>query len=130
VITRLAKFSAVGAIGVTVQIAVLWALTRMGIPYLPATGAAVEAAVLHNFLWHQRFTWRDRSARQQTINRLLRFHLSNGAVSFIGNLLLMRLLVGFLGLSIIPANLLGIGTCALVNFLLSDSWVFLSSEKA
>ena len=46
-IQRLAKFSAVGAIGIAVQVAVLWALTRIGIAYLLATAIAVEAAVLH-----------------------------------------------------------------------------------
>jgi putative flippase GtrA len=30
--------------------------------YLLATALAVETAVIHNFLWHQRFTWSDRPA--------------------------------------------------------------------
>ena len=59
-IQRPAKFALVGAIGVLIQLAVLEALTALGLHYLWATAFAVEAAVLHNFMWHQRFTWRDR----------------------------------------------------------------------
>ena len=129
-IARMAKFSLVGALGIAVQLAVLWLMTRLSLHYLPATAFAVESAVLHNFLWHQRFTWSDRSPNGQTKARLLRFHLSNGAVSFLGNLVLMRLFVGVFGLPVIPANLLAIGSCALINFLLSDRWVFLNPERA
>jgi len=130
VIARMAKFSLVGALGIAVQLAALWLMTRLTFHYLLATAFAVESAVLHNFLWHQRFTWSDRSPNGQTKVRLLRFHLSNGAVSFLGNLLLMRLFVGLFGLPVIPANLLAIGSCALINFLLSDRWVFLNPERA
>lgn len=58
---RLLKFSAVGAIGVGVQLGALAVLHAMEITYLPATALAVECAVIHNFLWHRRFTWADRS---------------------------------------------------------------------
>ncbi len=125
----MAKFSLVGALGIVVQLAALWLLTRVGVSYLLATALAVESAVLHNFLWHQHFTWIDRQ-EQESGRRLLRFHLSNGAVSLIGNLLIMRVLVGILGIPSIPANLLSISLCALVNFLLSDQWVFMNSEQA
>jgi len=33
---------------------VLAALGRIGVGYLAATAIAVECAVLHNFLWHER----------------------------------------------------------------------------
>ncbi|MGA2416791.1 MAG: GtrA family protein [Candidatus Sulfotelmatobacter sp.] len=57
---RFLKFSLVGALGIAVQFGVLALLTAIQINYLLATGLAVECAVLHNFLWHQRFTWSDR----------------------------------------------------------------------
>ncbi|PYR57375.1 MAG: hypothetical protein DMF91_19605 [Acidobacteria bacterium] len=50
---RITAFVAVGTVGFLVQLAVLAALLAAGCPYLPATAAAVEAAVLHNFLWHE-----------------------------------------------------------------------------
>jgi putative flippase GtrA len=124
---RWANFTAVGALGIGVQLALLAALIRLGVNYLAATGLAVEMAVLHNFWWHQRFTWADRrhDERAQVFQRLLRFHLSNGAISMIGNLLLMRLLVGSLRLPVMAANLATIASCSLANFLASDRWVFL-----
>lgn len=128
-IGRVARFSAVGALGIVLQMSLLWLLARCGIQYVLATAIAVEGAVLHNFLWHQRFTWIDRPSNRFAGKRLLRFHLSNGAVSLIGNVLAMRGLVGALGMPLLPANLLSIGACACINFLLSDRWVFLSPER-
>jgi putative flippase GtrA len=125
---RPAKFGLVGAIGIVVQIAALEALTALGCDYLWATGLAVEAAVLNNFMWHQKFTWFDRgqSSLTQTGIRMLRFHLSNGAISILGSLLLMRWLVGQFGMGVLAANLLTIAACSVGNFLASDRWVFLS----
>ncbi|HWY53070.1 MAG TPA: GtrA family protein [Terriglobales bacterium] len=126
-IQRPAKFALVGAIGIVVQLATLRELTVLGLDYLWATGLAVEAAVLHNFMWHERFTWSDRGASHlaETGVRLLRFHLSNGAISILGSLLLMRWLVGHFGMSMLVANLLAIAACSVGNFLASDRWVFL-----
>jgi putative flippase GtrA len=94
--------------------------------YLLATGLAVETAVIHNFLWHERFTWADRPARRviHSLARLAKFNLSNGLVSLVGNLLIMRALVGGLEMNYVIANLIAVATCSLVNFLLSDRFVF------
>ena len=100
---RWCKFNFVGGIGIGVQFAALFLLKGvLHMNYLAATAMAVEAAVLHNFVWHERFTWADRTklsdgenrAKQRRVARLLRFHLSNGAVSIVGNVALMKVLVG------------------------------------
>lgn len=130
---RLLKFALVGAIGLAVQLGGLAALTALRINYLLATGLAVECALIHNFLWHRRFTWRDRakSDMRNFFKTLLRFQLSNGLISIVGNLLLMRLLVGRLRLPLLPANIATIAACFVANFLASDRWVFfLSSGRA
>src|SRR5207237_8971860 len=58
---RWLKFNAVGGIGMLVQLGTLAVLTNgLRVNYLLATALAVEAAVIHNFLWHERFTWADR----------------------------------------------------------------------
>ena len=125
---RWLRFSIVGAMGIFVQLAVLSALTRLGCNYLLATAIAVEAAVLHNFIWHQRFTWLDRGADDsELLRRLFRFHLSNGGISLAGNLLLMRLLVGGVGFPVVQANFLSLSACWFANFLASDRWVFLGA---
>ena len=123
---RCVKFSAVGLVGIGVQLAALWALAGLGgWHYLVATIVATETAVLHNFLWHIRWTWADRPASAgETLARLVRFHVTNGLVSIVGNTVLMMVLTGFLGIHYLLANMLGILVCALANLALSEFWVF------
>jgi putative flippase GtrA len=123
---RLLKFSVVGAAGIAVQLATLAVLVAIGVNYLLATALAVEIAILHNFFWHRRFTWASRlsRARQTAARSLIRFHMGNGLISLLGNLILMRLLAGVLHVPVIGANILAITTCWLSNFFTSDRWVF------
>jgi len=123
---RWMKFNLVGAVGIAVQLAVLWVLIGLGLDYMFATILAVESAVLHNFVWHERFTWADRAGKRrwEVAGRLFRFNLTTGAVSIGGNLVLMRLLVGEAHFRPLVANLVSIAACSLVNFLVSDRWVF------
>ncbi len=129
-LVRWLKFNAIGVVGVGVQLLFLRVLVRADVGYLAATALAVEAAVLHNFAWHQRYTWADRPTDDlyAVIARLLRFHLSNGTVSVVGNVLLMRWLVGGLGAPVLPANFVAILVCSLINFLLGDRFVFRRNE--
>ena len=119
------KFNVVGAGGMAVQLTALSVLTRwLEGRYLLASCVAVEAAVLHNFVWHMRYTWRDRSNASSRMGQLIRFHLSNGMTSMIGNLALMRILVGKVHLPVVPANGMAVVCCSLMNFWLSQRWVF------
>lgn len=123
--SRFLKFNGVGAIGFVLQLGLLALLLRLGLHYLGATAIAVELTVLHNFWWHERWTWRDRPADDRIrLRRLWRFHATNGLVSLAGNLVLMRLLVGLAGMPPLPANLLAVLACALINFTASDRLVF------
>jgi len=85
--SRVARFAAVGMLGWLVQLAALTILLRQGLHYAPATAAAVELAILHNFAWHERYTWRDRRAASGLVIaiRLLRFNASTAVVSIVGN---------------------------------------------
>ena len=123
------KFNAVGAIGIVVQLAALEILkTLLQVEYLLATALAVEIAVLHNFIWHDRWTWAERARAKGDARlpwvRLARFNLRTGAVSIAANLLLMRLLVGQLHVQYLLANMLSIAAASMANFLLSDLLVF------
>jgi len=126
-VLRWMKFNVVGGIGIVVQLTMLAVFRSvLRLDYLVATGLAVEIAVIHNFLWHEMFTWRDRRAAgpRQSLARFVKFNLSNGAVSIAGNLLLMRALVGEFGFNYVVANVVAIVICSLVNFLLGDRFVF------
>jgi putative flippase GtrA len=122
---RWVKFNLVGGLGIAVQLGCL-ALLRLWMNYLAATALAVEVAVLHNFAWHERFTWKDRpSASRERLRRLARFQLGNGAVSLLGNVALMWLLVGRLHMKrLIVANGIAIAVCSFLNFALGEWFVF------
>ncbi len=129
---RWLKFNTVGGIGIAVQLGALAVFRSwLKLDYLLATGLAVEIAVVHNFLWHERFTWADRPAVRpwHSLIRLAKFNASNGAVSIAGNLLLMRLLVGKLKFNYVASNCVAIAVCSLVNFLLGDRFVFDAEEN-
>jgi len=123
---RSLKFYMVGAIGIVVQVAFLFFFkTMLRMNYLLATGLAVECAVLHNFLWHEHYTWADRRESYAGVfGRLLRFNGTTGMISILGNLLLMRLFVGSLHLQYMLGNLVTIAVCSLANFWASDRVVF------
>ena len=133
VLQRWTAFNLVGFIGIGVQLAVLAVLVHAcGWNYLVATAAAVETAVLHNFAWHQRWTWKDRrpASAHETVRRLLRFHALNGAVSLAGNVAITAVLVRSIHIEPVVANAVAIAACALVNFTASDRLVFRSTAAA
>jgi dolichol-phosphate mannosyltransferase len=136
------KFNFVGAIGIGVQFAALFLLKSvLGFNYLFATAFAVEAAVVHNFVWHEQFTWVDRTkpdrikldrirlqglqpSWRRSLPRFLRFNLTTGAVSILGNLALMKVMVGEGRMNYLLANAIAITLCSIANFVVSDTWVF------
>jgi putative flippase GtrA len=87
---------------------------------------AVETAVVHNFVWHQFLTWKDRSSekRYDWLKRLFAFNLTNGAVSLAGNLFFAWLTVGRHRIWLLAANLFAIAVCSLINFVLTDRLIF------
>lgn len=122
------RFNLVGVIGFALQFGALFVLTHSAHPmnYLAATAAAVELAILNNFIWHQHWTWRDRpsATKGETLRRLAKFNITNGAVSITGNLVLMSILVGRLGLPIAGANVASVAACSICNFFLADRIAF------
>ncbi len=126
-VRRWVRFNAVGAAGFVVQFLTLGALAHgLGMHYLVATLLAVEAAVLHNFAWHEKWTWADRPSEsmRDLARRLLQFHVANGLTSLAGNLVLMKALVGLWHWPLLPANMVAVAACSIINFLLSHYMVF------
>ncbi len=129
---RWCKFNLVGGIGIAVQFVALFLIRSVfRFNYLVATAVAVEAAVVHNFVWHEQFTWVDRvkgreiqRSWRRSLSRLARFNLSTGAVSILGNLALMKVMVGEGHMNYLLANGVAIILCSVANFLVSETWVF------
>jgi len=130
---RAVAFAAIGAMGFAVQLAAFVALVHgADLHYAPASALAVEMAVLHNFLWHERWTWADRpvASLAARLARLGGFHLSNGIVSIGGTLLFTVVLVEGAGLPPIAANAAALGATGVLNFVVSDRFVFPSRPSA
>ena len=126
---RVLKFYFVGAIGIFVQLLALAVLkSGLRMNYLLATPLAVEAAVVHNFLWHERFTWAERRERAP-FGRFLKFNLSNGVISVAGNVAGIAVLTGLAKINYLIANVVSIAGCSLLNFLISDRMVFAKPSR-
>jgi putative flippase GtrA len=130
---RLGVFIAVGWLGFALQIGVLALLVSvLQWPWLPATVVAVELAVIHNFLWHEGVTWRDRNMQPESArlgrlaawSRFVRFNIATGITSIVGNVILMAIYVGALGLPPVVANVIAVLTMSVFNFVVADRWVF------
>jgi putative flippase GtrA len=129
-ILRWGKFNLVGAMGMIVQLAALALFNRLMTGHsLCATAAAVEVTLIHNFLWHRRYTWRDRCDEASSLPAFVRFQLTNGMVSLLGNLALMRLLIHLPHLPLLAANLVAILCCSIANFALGNYWAFASADS-
>lgn len=127
-IQRWLKFNAVGVAGAVVQLAVLAMLrSGAGLTISLATALAVEAALLHNFYWHEKWTWGTRGEAGMWA-RLGKFHLGNGVVSMVSNVVWMQILVEGAGIGYLMANVLSIGATAAANFLIGEKFVFAGRE--
>ena len=127
---RWVRFNAVGAAGFMVQLGAVWLSVELGeMSYVVATLLATEIAVVHNFVWHMRWTWMDRpAAPTQIVRRFVRFNLTNGAVSLAGNASLVALLTDWMRMPYVAANVAGIAVCCILNFLLSELFVFAPAD--
>ena len=127
-VTRLLRFWIAGLAGFLVQIGLLAALIAGGVHYLAATAIAVEVAILANFVWHQRWTWRDRpteSVREGWM-RLLRYNTMTALTSVAGSLVVTGLLVEMLSVPPVAANAISVVLLGALNFAGANTLVFKS----
>lgn len=131
--SRWLSFVGVGVLGFAWQIAALDAMTRLaGVPYPLAAALAVELAILHNLLWHERWTWRDRrtAGMRAAIARFARFNGATGLASLIGNVALTAGLVEGLDLPVVAANVAAVLAMSGANFVAADRFVFRTGSRA
>ncbi|HUQ89672.1 MAG TPA: GtrA family protein [Vicinamibacterales bacterium] len=121
--TRFIRFAIAGTAGFGVQLAVLTILVAAQVHYVAATVVAVEAAILLNFICHERFTWKDRG-RESGFARLLRFNALSAATSIAGSVVITAILVEYVGLSPMLANVISVIVLSVINFVGADSLVF------
>ncbi len=117
---RLFKFGLVGGSGAIVNTGILYLLARvLAVPLVISSAAAVECAVISNFLLNNRWTF---GARGQPLSRFFKFNaMSLGALSV--NVLIVWLLTRS-GIYLLAANLAGIAIAMAVNYAGSVAWVW------
>ncbi|MBN8724959.1 MAG: GtrA family protein [Acidobacteria bacterium] len=126
------KFNLVGLLGVVLQLSLLKLFVTIGVCYLVATLIAVEITIIHNFFWHEHWTWRERTSKNfsSQLIRLAKFNTSTGLISLVGNLLLMKVFVSNFHLPVVLANFLAIASCSIFNFLVSNLFVFQKTDSS
>jgi dolichol-phosphate mannosyltransferase len=126
-VRRIARFYQVGFMGAVLQLLLVGLGTAVfHLAAVIAMPIAVETAVLHNYLWHERFTWRDRRVRSWPgrILRMGRFQAVNGTVSLAGNTALAYWFVDCFHVPAIPSAIASMALCSLINFVVADRWVY------
>jgi putative flippase GtrA len=126
-LSRWIQFNTVGAMGFAIQLGSLALLLHIIEPhFLWASVLAVEISVVHNFLWHWKWTWADRrrSSVRGMIDALFRFNLSNGVISIAGTLFCTGVLIDIAHVGPILANAISLLPCCVLNFLVSDRLIF------
>jgi dolichol-phosphate mannosyltransferase len=122
--TRWIRFNLVGVMGFLLQTLALWLLVRgAGLSAGVAITIAVLAAVSHNFVWHERFTWPN-LPRHERLKRWLAFHISTGLVSVLTNLGITMIVMTAMGLSVVPANIIAVALASFANFWINDRLIF------
>jgi putative flippase GtrA len=123
---RWGVFSLVGVGGFVLQVGTIALLTRVfGWSPLIATAVGLELAAFHNFIGHNKLTWKDRPARsiREWIDRYVKYQITK--TTTIGASFTMTLLV-IAATPLAPeiANTIAVLACALPNYLLTERLVF------
>jgi putative flippase GtrA len=113
-------------------VATLTLLVRGGLHYIAATVIAVELAILANFVWHARWTWRDRPARnvREHIGRFLVFNTLTAGTSIVGGVVITAVLVEMLSLPPVVANIISVVALGALNFVGANTLVFRAGAAA
>jgi len=123
-LSRPVVFALVGALGFACQLGILHLLVAAGLAIGVSAAVAVLAAVVHNFLWHRQWTWRDRAAGPVSSHaQFLRFVGLNGVLSLAGNVVITAGLAGT-GMPVLAANVVAVAVCSVANFVLADRVTF------
>ncbi|UXY15704.1 GtrA family protein [Chitiniphilus purpureus] len=118
--SRLARFTLVGAAGTAMHFAVLWLLVRLQVGVVVATTAGAIAGALVNYALNRRYTFQSHAAHRVTAPRYYLLVLGLWGL----NAGLMGLLVDGGRWHYLAAQGVATATCFVVHFVGSRNWVF------
>jgi dolichol-phosphate mannosyltransferase len=119
-----AKYYAVGASGVLVNLGLLFYLTEyVGLWYFLSYTLAISASITSNFILNKFWTFRNSINSQRTIVMYVKF----ASVSFLGMAIQLGsvyFLVESLSVYYMLAALISISIAGAINFIINRSWTF------
>jgi dolichol-phosphate mannosyltransferase len=127
-VARMVGFGLIGASGFVPNLAGLWALTVLGMHYLPAEIVANQFGVAWNFLLIEQLLFRDRRAHRRWWDRLGRFALLANA-DLLLRIPLIALLVGRFGMGALPATALALVMTFVLRFVGTEALVYLPRRR-
>ncbi len=123
---RFFKFGSVGAVGMVVNMSILFFLTEyIGLFYLASSVFAVESAIISNFLLNENWTFGDRgrSGVKNLLKRFSKFNLISLAGMAI-NLVVLAFMTEVVGIYYLLSNLIAIGVVFLWNYTANINWTW------
>ena len=119
-LTRLVRFALVGGTNGGVTLLVYWALTELGVPYIPAAAIGYAAGMLNGYTWNRRWTFQSGTFHGP---EFVRYVIVQGA-GLIVNLIALAFAVETLGIQKVVAELATLTPIVLATFLLNRAWAF------
>jgi putative flippase GtrA len=126
------KFALVGALGTIVNLSVLrltlfaWELAHAATPFafeLFASSLAFSCAVVNNYFWNRRWTFRSHGSVPLEFGKFLTVSLAGLAL----NALAFYVFRGRLGIHVVLSQILAIGCVLPFNFVVNKLWSFRGS---
>ncbi|MEU1403291.1 glycosyltransferase family 2 protein [Streptomyces sp. NPDC005728] len=127
-VARMVGFGLIGASGFVPNLVGLWALTVLGLHYVPAEILANQLGVAWNFLLIEQLLFRDRRAHRRWWDRLGRFALLANA-DLVLRIPLIALLVDRFGMGALTATALALVTTFVLRFAGTEALVYLPRRK-
>jgi dolichol-phosphate mannosyltransferase len=123
-VARMIGFGLIGASGFLPNLLGLWALTLLGLHYVPAEILANQLGVAWNFVLIEHLLFRDRRRHRQFWDRVGRFALLANA-DLVLRIPLIALLVHRFGMGVLSATALALVTTFVLRFVGTEALVYL-----
>jgi dolichol-phosphate mannosyltransferase len=121
------RYSIVGFSGVAINLGGYWFLTRhLGMSVETAPLLSIEASLISNFILNHIWTFKDRPSQTAVMMRFLRFH-SVAGIAGLANYILFYVAYKYFMFNDLAANLLGIISASLINYLINSNWTWKKS---
>ncbi|AGS71471.1 glycosyltransferase [Streptomyces collinus] len=127
-LARMVGFGLIGASGFVPNLVGLWALTVLGMHYVPAEIVANQFGVAWNFLLIEQLLFRDRRAHRRWWDRLGRFALLANA-DLVLRIPLIALLVDRFRMGALPATALALVLTFVLRFVGTEALVYLPRRR-